>query len=68
MTRKFWADMAERVVWTFIQGFFAVWIVTGNLDKDTLIGACVAGGISAGKCIIAANIGNRDSASSVPSV
>jgi heme A synthase len=68
MTRKFWVDMIERVVMTFLQAFAGAWIVRQSFDKDTLLISLTAGAVSLAKCILAANIGNRDSASAAPTV
>lgn len=68
MTRKFWIDLIERVVMTALQAGAAAWLVTGDLDLESLKIAGVAALVAAAKCIIAANIGNRDSASVAPTV
>jgi hypothetical protein len=68
MTRKWFVDFCERVVVTFVEGFAASWIVTQDWTVNNLKVGLVAGGVSAAKCIVAANVGNRDSASVAPSV
>lgn len=67
MKRKY-LDLLERVVWTFIQGFGAVWIVTQDFDMSNLKVGAAAGVISAVKCLLAFQYGNGDSASTAPSV
>lgn len=68
MSRKiFYLDALERVAWTFIQGFLAFWIVTGEIDSETLVAALVAGALSAAKTILATRIGDRNSAATLPS-
>lgn len=67
MKRKY-ADLLERVTWTFIQGFGATWLVTQDFDTTNLKIGAIAGLASAVKCIVGFRIGNRDSASTVPSV
>jgi hypothetical protein len=66
MGKKFYLDMLERVVWTFIQGFLAVWIVTGDLDGETLKVAAVAGAVSVAKCLLATQVGAGNTASTLP--
>lgn len=74
MTKRFWIDMLERSVWTFIQAFFAVWIAFFDADTDqffngeTLKAAVVAGVIAVAKALAASRIGNGNSASTAPSV
>lgn len=67
MSRRFYVDMAERVLWTFAQGFLAEWLVTATLDLQTLKVAAGAGLISAAKCLLASRVGERGTASTVPS-
>jgi hypothetical protein len=67
MDRKtFYFDLAERAAWTFSQGFAAFWIVTGAIDGETLVGGAVAGAISVAKSLVAVNIGDRGTASTLP--
>lgn len=61
-----YVDLLERVLVTFVQGFLAVWIVTGDLDKTTLKVALVAGGISAAKCLLAFQVGSPNTAALLP--
>lgn len=63
---KFYADLLERVLWTFVQGFAAMWIVTGDLDAETLKVALVAGGVAVAKCMLATQIGADNTASTLP--
>lgn len=68
MSRKvFYLDLLERVLWTFVQGFVAFWIITGEVDADTLTGGLIAGGLSAAKAFLATQIGDRNSAATLPS-
>lgn len=66
-TKKiYYLDLLERAVWTFIQGFAAFWIITGEVDRETLLAALVAGAISVAKSIVAKGIGSQDSAATLP--
>lgn len=64
----FYADLLERTCWTALQGFFAFWIVTGEVDTMTLKAAGVAAAIAAGKSLVAVNLPwtAPDSASTLP--
>lgn len=64
--RTFYLDLAERVGWTFIQGFLAFWIVTGDVAGQTLTAALVAGAISAGKALLAVRVGDHGTAATLP--
>lgn len=64
--RNFNLDMAERVAWTFVQGFCAEWVVTQTLDAGSFKIAAVAGLVSAAKCILARNVGAPDDAATLP--
>lgn len=72
MTRNFVADMAERVVWTFVQGFLAAWIVVGDIEGDRLFTEAnlkvglAAGAVAAVKAVLASRIGSKDDASTLP--
>lgn len=63
----FYLDLIERVGVTFVQGFLAFWIVTGNLDSETLYAGVMAGLLSAGKAILAGFVGDGNSAALLPS-
>lgn len=68
MPRKvFYLDLLERVLWTFVQGFLAFWIVTGEVDSETLAAALIAGAISAAKSLLATQVGDKNSAATLPS-
>lgn len=66
MGKVFYLDLFERVAWTFVQGFCAFWIITGDVDATTFAGAAVAGGISVAKALIATRIGEKNSAATLP--
>lgn len=64
--RAFYADLAERSAWTFVQAFAAVWLVTGDFDGTTLKAAAVAGAIAVVKGLAASQVGTHGSASTLP--
>ena len=66
MGKKFYFDLLERVLWTFIQGGAAEWIVSSNLDENTLKVAGVAGLVSVAKCLLATQVGAPNTASTLP--
>lgn len=53
--RAFYADLLERTGWTFVQSFFAAWIVLDvePFSGDALKVAAVAAVIAVGKSLIA---------------
>lgn len=64
---KKYLDLAERVVWTFVQGFAASLLVTGLDDLGTALKIGLGAGVlSAAKCLAAMNFGDRDSAAALP--
>jgi hypothetical protein len=63
--KKKYLDLAERVFWTFIQAGAAAVLVSG-FGGDGLKIAAAAGGIAVLKCLIAMNVGDRDSAAALP--
>lgn len=65
-TLKFLKDMGERVVWTFVQAFLAVWVVTGDFTQQTLKVAAAAGLVAAGKAVLASRMGDSESAATLP--
>ena len=65
-TVKFLKDMAERVIWTFVQAAAAVLIVEQDWTPDVLKIALTAGAIAVLKAIVATRIGDDDSAASLP--
>jgi L-fucose isomerase-like protein len=67
MSKIFYLDLLERVLWTFVQGFLAVWILLGSFSKEALYAGLIAGAISAAKGLIATQIGSSNSASTLPS-
>lgn len=64
---SFWADWAERVAWTAIQGGLAI-VTVDNLDLPTWAVPTIAAALAALKGFVAKQIGNQDSASTVPTV
>ncbi len=66
MSLKWYRDMAERVAWTFVQGFAAVLIVEQEWDIDVLKIAATAGAIALLKAILATRIGDPESAATWP--
>lgn len=67
MNRKY-LDLAERVGFTALQAFAAEWLVSSTLDQRSFKIAGVAAAISAAKCIVGFQVGNRDTASMAPAV
>lgn len=71
-TKKFWADLAERSIWTFGETFFGLLIANqiatdGTTWQHTLGAAALAGAIAVGKGIfLGRNVGNKESASTLP--
>jgi hypothetical protein len=72
--RAWFVDTAERVLVTFAESAIGVWVLAGPGDLfslDVAEGAAAAGliaGLSLLKSILAAGIGNKDSASLAASV
>jgi hypothetical protein len=69
MSRKtFYLDLAERSVWTFVQAFAAVWLVTQNFDMTNLKVAAAAGGVAVLKALVVNKLPwtATDSASTLP--
>ena len=64
--RQFYADLGERVLWTFVQGAAAEWAVTESLDSGSLKIALVAGLVSLAKCLVATQIGAANTAATLP--
>lgn len=68
MRTTFYADLAERVFWTFVQAFIAVWAVMGfDMTLDVLKAAAIAAAISVAKGLLATQIGDNTTASTLPS-
>ena len=55
-------DLLERVVWTFVQAAGAVILVQQNFGADVWKIAAVAGGIAVAKCLVAFQVGDKNSA------
>lgn len=64
--RQFYADLLERVLWTFVQAAGAEWVVTSSLDSGSLKIALVAGLVSVAKCLVATQIGASNTAATLP--
>ena len=57
MTRRaFLYDLFERSLLTFVQGFLAAWLVTGDFDQASLQIGLAAGAIAVAKCLIAVQL------------
>jgi uncharacterized membrane protein YjjP (DUF1212 family) len=71
-TKTWLKDAGERVVATFVEGFAGLWVLQGATDSfnfDFAKKAAAAGVIAAAaliKSLIAAKLGNKDSASLNP--
>lgn len=63
---KKYLDLCERVFWTFVQTAGGVIIASGGFGVDVWRAAAVAGGLSVVKCLVAMNVGDRDSAAALP--
>ena len=64
---KFWKDLLERIFWTAAEAGVGVAVVA-NTDTPTAYAAVIASGLALVKGFIAKQIGNKESASTVPSV
>lgn len=65
--KVYYADLVERVVWTFIQGFAAAWVVMGDLSTESLYVGLVAGLVSLAKGVLGTRVGDPNSAATLPS-
>lgn len=63
--KKFYLDLLERVLWTFVQGAAAEWIVTTSIDEQTFKVAAVAGAVAVAKCLLATQIGASNTAATL---
>lgn len=61
-----YADLAERVAWTAVQGFAAEWLVTQSLDAQTVQLAGVAALVAVAKCLLAFRVGSPNTAATLP--
>ncbi len=59
---RFYLDLLERAVWTFVQGFAAVLIIQGHFTILSLYAGATAGGLAICKAIVAGQFGNTNSA------
>lgn len=55
-------QLAERCLWTFIQAAGAVILVQQSFGAEVWKIAAVAGGLAVVKCVVAFQVGDRDSA------
>jgi hypothetical protein len=65
--KLYYLDLLERVLWTFLQGFAAAWVILGDLSVDSLAVGVVAGLVALAKGIAAKTIGSPESAATLPS-
>lgn len=65
MKRKY-LDIAERVGWTFAQAAGGVILASGGMGVDVWKAAAYAGLLSVVKCVVALNVGDKDSAAALP--
>lgn len=68
--RRFYSDLLERVLWTAVQSFLGA-LVADNLgagldDGDLFKVAGIAALVSAAKCLLATQIGARNTAATLP--
>ena len=74
LSKRYLADLGERAVRTFIQGFFGVWLVNPSepIEFDTLFtvtnlkAGLVMAALSIGMAVVGKPVGNPDSASVLP--
>ena len=55
-------DLLERAVWTFVQAAGASIIVSQGFGADVWKVAAVAGGLAVVKCLVAFQVGDKNSA------
>ena len=55
-------DLLERVVWTFVQAAAASIIVSQGFGVEVWKVAAVAGGLAVVKCVVAFQVGDKQSA------
>jgi hypothetical protein len=69
LTKKYWKDLAERCIWTFVQAFLGAWTITGGRKAaESAAIAGVAAVLAVIKGFAAHKIGDPDSASTVPTI
>jgi hypothetical protein len=74
LSKRYLADLGERAVRTFLQGFFGVWLVNPSepIEFDSLFtvtnlkAGLVMAALSIGMAVVGKPIGNPDSASVLP--
>lgn len=59
-SKQFLGDLAERVIWTFVQAAGALVIVQGSFDLEVLKLGLTAGGLAVVKCVVASRVGEED--------
>lgn len=67
VSKKWVADTAERVGWTFLQGGLGLLSVE-TFDLPVEYAALIAAGLALVKAAVARKVGNPDSASTLPGV
>lgn len=55
-------DLLERTIWTFVQAAGAAIIVSQGFGADVWKVAAVAGGLAVVKCLVAFQVGDKESA------
>jgi hypothetical protein len=67
-TRKvYYLDLLERVLWTFVQGFAAAWLVLGDFSRESFMVGLAAGCVALAKGVVAKTFGDHSSAATLPS-
>lgn len=65
--KRFYFDLIERTVWTFIQALVGTWLALGaDLNLDVLKAAAIAAGLAVVKGVAATQIGSPDTAATLP--
>ena len=57
-----YAQLLERAAWTFVQAAAASIIVSQGFGAEVWKVAAVAGGLAVAKCLVAFQVGDKDSA------
>lgn len=67
LSKKFLLDLAERAGWTLAEAAVG-FAITETSSLDTVYAPVIATALAALKGIVAKHVGNKDSASTVPTV